>query len=177
MFPDLGISTADVESSWAGLRPLIAEEGKNSPSEVSRKDEIFVSDSGLITIAGGKLTGYRKMAEQIIDVVAEQFKEEIGVLYSASSTKKLPVSGGEVGGSKGFNEFKALKLKEAIKLGMDEANANKLIQTYGANSDTVFNYYEQYQTEAAKYEINPIIFAELLYAIENEAAYKPSDFL
>ncbi|WP_405102913.1 glycerol-3-phosphate dehydrogenase/oxidase [Oceanobacillus sp. FSL H7-0719] len=176
MFPDLGISTADVESSWAGLRPLIAEEGKNSPSEVSRKDEIFVSDSGLITIAGGKLTGYRKMAEQIIDVVAEQFKEEIGVLYSASSTKKLPVSGGEVGGSKGFNEFKALKLKEAIKLGMDEANANKLIQTYGANSDTVFNYYEQYQTEAAKYEINPIIFAELLYAIENEAAYKPSDF-
>lgn len=62
MFPELKLDASDVESSWAGLRPLIYEEGK-SPSEVSRRDEIFRSPSGLITIAGGKLTGYRKMAE------------------------------------------------------------------------------------------------------------------
>lgn len=63
MFPTLNITSSDIQSSWAGLRPLIHEDGK-SPSELSRKDEIMVSDSGLISIAGGKLTGYRLMAEK-----------------------------------------------------------------------------------------------------------------
>ncbi|MGB3774593.1 MAG: glycerol kinase GlpK, partial [Leeuwenhoekiella sp.] len=60
-FPDINLSIADIDSNWAGLRPLIHEEEKD-PSELSRKDETFVSKSGLISIAGGKLTGYRKMA-------------------------------------------------------------------------------------------------------------------
>jgi glycerol-3-phosphate dehydrogenase len=57
-FPSVHLKTDDIESSWAGLRPLIHEEGK-SASQLSRKDEIFESDTGLISIAGGKLTGYR----------------------------------------------------------------------------------------------------------------------
>lgn len=60
MFPDINLELDDIVSSWAGLRPLIHEEGK-SASELSRKDEIFISDTGLVSIAGGKLTGYRKM--------------------------------------------------------------------------------------------------------------------
>ena len=59
MFPEVKVTDADIESSWSGVRPLILEEGKD-PSEISRKDEIWVSDSGLITIAGGKLTGTAK---------------------------------------------------------------------------------------------------------------------
>jgi glycerol-3-phosphate dehydrogenase len=51
MFPSLQLTAADMESSWAGIRPLIHEEGK-APSEISRHDEIFHSPSGLITIAG-----------------------------------------------------------------------------------------------------------------------------
>ncbi|MFP3326101.1 glycerol-3-phosphate dehydrogenase, partial [Planococcus sp. SIMBA_160] len=70
MFPDLNITEKDVESNWAGLRPLIHEEGKD-PSEISRKDEVWTSSSGLITIAGGKLTGYRKMAEHIVNLVRD----------------------------------------------------------------------------------------------------------
>ena len=68
IFPDVKITKDDVESSWAGVRPLIYEQGKD-PSEISRKDEIWEADSGLITIAGGKLTGYRKMAENVLDLV------------------------------------------------------------------------------------------------------------
>src|SRR5699024_10507356 len=98
MFPSMEMKASDVESSWAGLRPLIAEDGKN-PDEISRKDEIFVSDSGLISMAGGKLTGYRKMAEQAVDTVTKQLKEDEGILYSKSETRELPISGGEVGGS------------------------------------------------------------------------------
>ena len=56
----------DCLTSWAGLRPLIFESGK-STKEISRKDEVWLSESGLITIAGGKLTGYRKMAEDAVN--------------------------------------------------------------------------------------------------------------
>ena len=55
-FPNAKLDLSDVESAWAGIRPLIMEEGKK-PSEISRRDEVLVSAHGLITIAGGKLTG------------------------------------------------------------------------------------------------------------------------
>lgn len=75
MFPTVKVTESDIESSWAGVRPLILEDGKD-PSEISRKDEIWESESGLITIAGGKLTGYRKMAETIVNLVAKKFEQE-----------------------------------------------------------------------------------------------------
>ncbi len=65
-FPELGLSPDHVVGAWAGVRPLVHEEGR-SPSEISRKDEVAVSASGLITIAGGKLTTYRRMAERVVD--------------------------------------------------------------------------------------------------------------
>ena len=71
MFPKIELELKDIISSWAGLRPLIHEEGK-SASELSRKDEIFTSDTGLISIAGGKLTGYRKMAERVVNRIAKK---------------------------------------------------------------------------------------------------------
>ncbi len=74
-FPGNRLTEEDIESGWAGLRPLVNKPGKG-PSEISRKDEMFVSSSGLITIAGGKLTGYRKMAERVVDVVARKMREE-----------------------------------------------------------------------------------------------------
>jgi glycerol-3-phosphate dehydrogenase len=59
---------ADVRSVFAGLRPLVAAEGAGDTSEISREHAIRISDSGLLTIAGGKWTTYRKMAEDAVDV-------------------------------------------------------------------------------------------------------------
>ncbi|MFD1848993.1 glycerol-3-phosphate dehydrogenase/oxidase [Oceanobacillus bengalensis] len=176
MFPEVNIKAEHVESSWAGLRPLIAEEGANSPSEISRKDEIFISKSGLISMAGGKLTGYRKMAEQAVDTVVNKLKEEAGILYSKSDTKNLPISGGEVGGSEGFENFKQTKVKEGVALGLQEAEAMELIQKYGANVDKVFEIYQSTKHKAKEENIDPIVFARLHYAIEFELTYKPVDF-
>ena len=100
------ITEKDIESSWAGVRPLIYEEGK-SASEISRKDEIWTSESGLITIAGGKLTGYRKMAEMVVDYVTNLLRHSA---YPKSTTKHMPISGGHVDGSHGFPAFVAKKL-------------------------------------------------------------------
>ncbi|WBX78679.1 FAD-dependent oxidoreductase [Virgibacillus salarius] len=176
MFPSLNITADHVESSWAGLRPLIAEEGTENPSEISRKDEIFVSDSGLISMAGGKLTGYRKMAEQAVNTVTKQLQEEEGIMYSKSDTVHLPIAGGEVGGSKGFKKYLERKTVEAVAEGLDEATAIYLIKKYGANFDVIFELYQTKQEEAKQAEIDPVVFAQLLYAMEYEAAYKPVDF-
>lgn len=175
MFPSLDITKDKIDSSWAGLRPLISEEGKD-PSEISRKDEIFISDSGLYSMAGGKLTGYRKMAEEVVDQITSKMKDEDGIIFSKVSTKHVPISGGDVGGSKGFVAFKQTKQKTGEALGMNPEQVADLIQLYGSNVDTVFAIYEKVKDKADKENIDSVVLAMLEYGLQYEAAYKPSDF-
>lgn len=174
MFPDVKVTRKDVESSWAGVRPLILEEGKD-PSEISRKDEIWESDSGLITIAGGKLTGYRKMAETIVDLLATKFKEE-GRDLKECQTVYLPISGGDVGGSKNFMNHVESAAKQGIKLGLSKEEAVHLASFYGSNVFTVFDLIDQKKEEAEKYDLPLALFGKLLYALEYEMAATPVDF-
>ncbi|BAV95162.1 glycerol-3-phosphate dehydrogenase/oxidase [Ichthyobacterium seriolicida] len=80
----------DILSCFAGQRPLIIPENdKSNTKDISRCHKIFVSESDLITITGGKWTTYRKMAQDVIDKVIE-----IGKLENRSSlTKNMPVHG------------------------------------------------------------------------------------
>jgi glycerol-3-phosphate dehydrogenase len=175
MFPSLKITVKDVESSWTGLRPLIHEDGKD-PSEISRKDEIWTSDSGLITIAGGKLTGYRKMAEIVVDLLVKKFKEEDGRTFSDCITKTLPISGGNVGGSKQFPAFVEEKVKMGIKIGLSREEAEKLVKRYGSNVDEVFKYSKFYLENSSEIELPLYVFLQLNYSIKEEMATKPIDF-
>jgi glycerol-3-phosphate dehydrogenase len=175
MFPEVKIKAEDVESSWSGLRPLIHEEGKD-PSEISRKDEIFVSESGFISIAGGKLTGYRKMAESIVDLVAKNLHELEGANYPGTPTMHLPISGGDVGGSKGFARFKQEKVKEGINLGLTEDEATLVTQRYGSNVDKLFSLYEEEKVKTKEDNQLALVFAMVRYSVEYELAYKPVDF-
>jgi glycerol-3-phosphate dehydrogenase len=170
MFPSLGLTAEDIESSWAGVRPLIYEEGK-SASEISRKDEIFHSPSGLITIAGGKLTGYRKMAEKVVDLVVE----EMGISITCT-TDKIPLSGGNVGGSEGFKRFSKRKIKEGIALGLTSEEAERLVQRYGGNVDQLFDIIRSGYEVAEKWELSLEAYAALVYALNEEMAATPADF-
>ncbi|KOO47097.1 glycerol-3-phosphate dehydrogenase/oxidase [Priestia koreensis] len=175
IFPDAKITEADVESSWAGVRPLIHEEGKD-PSEISRKDEIWTSDSGLITIAGGKLTGYRKMAEIVVDLVAKRLGEEIGKTFPAAQTKHMSISGGDVGGSKNFPSFVNAKTKEGMQLGLSQSAAEKLVRRYGSNIDTVFGYIRTQGEELTRSQLPIEVFLQIFYGMEEEMVTKPIDF-
>ncbi|WP_425514320.1 glycerol-3-phosphate dehydrogenase/oxidase [Lentibacillus saliphilus] len=175
MFPSLKLTEAHVASSWSGLRPLIAEIGKK-PGDISRKDEVFISDTGLISIAGGKLTGYRKMAEDVVDQVVDQLKKEDNILYSESQTIHLPISGGDVGGSQKFEAFMKQKVAVGSDLGIDHPDATRLVQMYGSNVDVVYDIYQSKKNDAAIADLPPLVFAQLVYAIEFEMAYKPADF-
>lgn len=176
MFPEVNISEQDVESSWAGVRPLIHEVGKD-PSEISRKDEIWVSESGLITIAGGKLTGYRKMAEMVLDRVAAQFEEEHGIKYDSSQTKHLPISGGDMGGSANLDSFIKTEAAQGVQLGLDQQTAEKLVQMYGTNVGKLYKIIENKGKEANKFNLPTEVYAMLVYSVEQEAAATPVDFL
>ncbi|MBY6087057.1 glycerol-3-phosphate dehydrogenase/oxidase [Priestia flexa] len=173
MFPTVNITVDDVESSWAGVRPLIHEEGKD-PSEISRKDEVWTSHSGLITIAGGKLTGYRKMAELVVNTVAEQLKAE-GATFKPSQTKHLPISGGDVGGSKNFPKFVEEKVKVGVELGLSPEAATKLVKRYGSNIDVLYRYMTDYKDKMKASNLPTSVFLQVQYGIEEEMVTKPID--
>ncbi|TVY11857.1 glycerol-3-phosphate dehydrogenase/oxidase [Paenibacillus cremeus] len=175
MFPTLKLTAADVESSWAGLRPLIHEDGK-SPSELSRKDEIFLAKSGLMTIAGGKLTGYRKMAERIVDLVAAQLKQETGREYPGCTTDQIKLSGGDVGGSRGYEAFVSAQTEEGVKRGLSRQQSSVLARRYGSNAARIFSRVDSKRAEAERSGLPVEVFAALDYAIEEEMAATPVDF-
>ncbi|WP_281883429.1 glycerol-3-phosphate dehydrogenase/oxidase [Paenibacillus sp. YYML68] len=175
MFPSLNIGPDDIESSWAGLRPLIFEEGK-SASEISRRDEIWESKSGLITIAGGKLTGYRRMAEMVVDRLTELFQQAGMQPFKPCVTRTMPISGGNVGGPDRFSSFIHSKTTEGVKLGMSREQAETLVRRYGSNVDRLFTLAAAYGKDAESYGLPVDVMAMLVYAMEEELTVKPIDF-
>ncbi|MCC2685304.1 MAG: glycerol-3-phosphate dehydrogenase/oxidase [Paenibacillaceae bacterium] len=174
-FPEVKLTTADVESCWAGLRPLIYEEGKG-PSEISRKDEIFVSDSGLITIAGGKLTGFRKMAEKVVDLTVKLLSEQNGSRYLPCATATDVLSGGNCDGFDHFDQFKKVLSMGGVKIGIEERTATLLASRYGSNVNDLFQLYEGALAQAGSPE-EAALMAEVTYGIEREMAVCAVDFL
>ncbi len=175
IFPELQLTQSDIVSSWAGIRPLIHEADKGE-SEISRKDEIWESQSGLVTIAGGKLTGYRKMAEKIVNLIAVKLQQEYGKTFSSCQTKRMPISGGHVGGSQSFQAFINNKINIGIAMGLHKEQAYSLVHKYGSNIDKIYELITNNKEEAEAYGLPVDIYAQVLYAITDEFAYTPVDF-
>ena len=173
MFPKINLEMDDIVSSWAGLRPLIHEEGKSS-SELSRKDEIFTSDTGLISIAGGKLTGYRKMAERAVDRIAKSMEEEHQAKLKECHTEKIPLAG-----NVDFKKFKHVKkyiteIHERIKVdGFTRHDAWFLVTNYGKQTELILDTYTTLK-DTDIYE--RMAKAELRFGIDYEMVQNPMDF-
>lgn len=125
------ITLTDVVGAWAGLRPLIHEEGKK-PSDISRKDEIMTSPFGLLSIAGGKLTAYRKMAERIVTLVATQLGGASKFEAKGKSETELLV-GGATG--EDLEAFSA-RLKQRWPLVAPEI-VDRLVALYGSDGERI----------------------------------------
>lgn len=170
MFPTVNLTIDDIESSWTGLRPLIHEEGK-SASEISRKDEIFFSETGLISIAGGKLTGYRKMAERIVDIVGKDLGNT-----QPCTTARIKLSGGDVGGSDQFEHYVRNMVAEGEKLGLSKEDASRLVHLYGSNVTKVYEIMRNHKKDADLHRLPITVFAQIKYGIEEEMVSTPIDF-
>lgn len=133
-FPSIHLVESDIVSNWAGLRPLIHEDGK-SPSELSRKDEIFESPTGLISIAGGKLTGYRKMAERIVDLVGKRLDKD----FKDCQTEDIPLTTNSLQNSEEVQNY-IFNLEKTVKnTGLDAYHAWYLTTTYGKQAEAILN--------------------------------------
>jgi glycerol-3-phosphate dehydrogenase len=175
MFPDLHLAEDDIESSWAGLRPLIHEPGKG-PSELSRKDEIFTAPSGLLSIAGGKLTGYRKMAERITDMVMARLTGQTGLPYRDGHTESIPLCGGDFDGYEAVGAYVERLTGEGRQVDLGAERARYLVHTYGTEAGSILE--RAYGLHRA--ETDPqrrLLRAELEHAIDHEGVCTLSDFL
>ena len=130
------IAREDVISTWAGLRPLIAPEpevGEISESQVSREHQILIGEDGLITIAGGKLTTYRKMAKECVDIAVNLLKL-MGKLpedIHSGQTFKFPLPGAVGWPEDDDHDKVAADLVAACDCGLPAEVSRHLVDTYG----------------------------------------------
>ena len=171
-FPDAHLTTQDVISSWAGLRPLLREATHADPSQVSREHRVVESAQGLITIAGGKLTTYRVMARDVVDRVAKRLHAIDGrPTAPAPPTDTEPLPGGEPA------EL-AVLIEAARARGVTDAVAEHLVANYGSESAAVLNLVERDRSlGAAIVRGKPQLWAEVTYAVEREMALRVQDVL
>ncbi len=168
IFPNVKLTPDDVISSWAGLRPLIHEEGK-SASEISRKDEIFVSDTQLISIAGGKLTGYRKMAERVVDTALKL----IDVKGKKCITHKVVLKGGEFDNHQAVVTYKQQVADQLKQYQLGTFHANYLVGNYGKQTDQILESFFKSPSENAELGL---LMAELEFCLSEEMVVQPTDF-
>ena len=140
----------DIRSVFAGLRPLVKSTGKKT-AELSRDHLITVSDSGLITITGGKWTTYRRMAEDVIDIAIEKS----GLQKRECVTKNLKIHG-----AKETSDFNA----PFYFFGTDEEKIKSLIEK------------DKSLAELINSKLN-YIKAEIIFAVQNEMCMTVEDAL
>lgn len=223
-YPSADITIGDIESSWAGLRPLIMSNGgsdynggnskpikdasfdkviatieryqkgeadrqtvedvlKNietgnseseaNPSAISRGSALDIDKDGLITVAGGKLTDYRKMAIGAMKAVIEILQKDFNLSYELIDSAKYPVSGGELNPQEVDEETEKLA-QMGVEKGLSESEGLYLAHLYGSNAPKVFALIDEVKQVEGLTLANTI---SLCYALNEEMTLTPSDFL
>lgn len=150
----------DVTGAWAGLRPLIADPTKKDPSELSRRDELLVGPLGVISVAGGKLTGYRGMARRVLDSVCERLGRD-----APDPPDEQPLPGGDFDG-----DLAALAGRLTAAHEIDERTAARLARLFGAEAEQVLAL-----GQAPIFAGSSCIEGEVRWAVEQEAAVNLED--
>ncbi len=171
-FPEAHLTIDHIESGWSGLRPLILEEDATDASSISRTHDVFVSEAGLVTIAGGKLTDYRLMAQDTFDQILVEFEEKTGSKHEKVETRDIPLSGGELPAGMEFNVFVDEMMDKGIEIGLTEEQARKLVKWYGSNIETVFDM----KGRVDGIDLPLDVALSLFYALTYEMVISPIDF-
>lgn len=173
-FPAARLSTEDVISTFAGLRPLIAGDGQ-STKELSRKEEIFEDRSGMVTITGGKLTTWRRMAERVVGLVVRRLESTDGVRRPPAHrghTESIRLAAG------GVDCAREAASCAAAEFGVELVTAEHLMNAYGGNYRLILELTREAEDwKNALLEGLPHIEAEAVYAARYEMAITVGDFL
>jgi len=164
---NLQVEKSDIKAIWSGLRPLVSDPAATDTAKLARDHVITDSPSGLLTIAGGKWTSYRKMAHDAVDHALKQF--QFHPPKPTCQTEQLSVLG-----SANYDEQHNLKLCQ--EYGFADDIAAYLNRTYGDQAEKIVRLAEQGYA-ARLIDHHPVLEAEIVYAARYELAERVIDVL
>ncbi|KAF1806464.1 FAD dependent oxidoreductase-domain-containing protein [Mucor lusitanicus] len=169
---DVKVRREDVLAAWSGIRPLVRDPHAKNTESLVRNHMINVSENKLLTIAGGKWTTYRAMAEETVDRAIQEYDLKP---KSKCNTEHLPMIG-----SKGFTNTMFIGLVQ--DRGMDTEVAQALVGSYGTRAWQVAAIEDPTEMSWPKYGKRispnyPYIEAEVRYAVREEYACTAVDVL
>ncbi len=157
------LTSADVVGSFAGLRPLLHADGRTA--DLSRRHAVLTSSTGVVTVVGGKLTTYRRMAQDAVDAAVARS----GLAAGPCTTARLPLTG-------------AASRPELARLTATSPSP-RLVRRYGADAGLVLADARKVtglgdaDLLAAVAEGVPITLAELVFGVTHEGAHDVADLL
>jgi glycerol-3-phosphate dehydrogenase len=162
------LTEADIISTYAGYRPLVRARDGAKSAALARTHAVLSSPNGLVTIVGGKLTTYRRMAQDTVDTL-----ELHGLNVRASVTDHLPLAGAD-----GYGHWKHALPDAAARRGLDAEVAAHLLQSYGSDAPLLLEMIDNDVLLAARMTPDvPVIFAEAQFAARYEMAMMVEDVL
>uniref|UniRef100_A0A671NBD0 Glycerol-3-phosphate dehydrogenase, mitochondrial n=1 Tax=Sinocyclocheilus anshuiensis TaxID=1608454 RepID=A0A671NBD0_9TELE len=161
--PDVEVRRGDVLAAWSGIRPLVTDPNSKDTQSICRNHIVNISDSGLITIAGGKWTTYRSMAEETLDTAIKAHNLSAG----PSRTVGLMLDGGK-------DWTPTLYIRLVQDYGLENEVAQHLAATYGGRA---FEVAKMAQVTGKRWPIVgkrlvsefPYIESEVQYAVKEYA--------
>jgi len=165
---DLQIERSDIKATWSGLRPLVANPTADDTAGLARDHILQTSPSGLVTLAGGKWTTYRKMAQDTIDYVINHFA--LKPIAKECQTTHLSLVG-----STDFDLLGGTGLAERFAL--DEETATYLNRCYGDQADQLLELGSSTDSLRPLVAGHPCLEAEVIYSVRFELAQRVIDIL
>jgi glycerol-3-phosphate dehydrogenase len=164
------LSKGDVVGQFVGVRPLIGAR-PGAPSDLSREFQVTTGPTGLLTVAGGKYTTYRHMAEVITDAVVRRLGRRL-----RCRTRDLRLDGAPDAPWHWFEPSMTADL--CRRCAVSHEGAGHLVRRYGRRAEDVAEYIKR-QPELARpvVEGEPDLVAEFAYQRDFEMAVRPADFL
>ena len=148
--PEASLSPGRIVSVWSGIRPLVGDGSGRASKELSRKDEVWTSPSGLLSVGGGKLSAYRAMAERIVDTVIENH----GFTAKPCTTADVPLPGG------------GAEVLASDLAGVGDVQAERLARLYGAEAPSLLGGTGP----------DELVKAEAQHAVQKEGALRLEDY-
>lgn len=162
------LTEADIISTYAGYRPLVKARGGAKSAALARTHAVLTAPNGLVTIVGGKLTTYRRMAQETVATL-----ELRGLNIRASVTDHLPLAGAD-----GYGHWRRALPEAAARRGLDAETAAHLLQSYGSDAPLLLEMIDRDALLAARMAPDlPVIFAEAVFAARYEMAMTVDDVL
>jgi glycerol-3-phosphate dehydrogenase len=166
--PGIKLGNDDAAASFAGLRALIADSGK-APSSVPREEVILESKSGLISVAGGKLTTHREIAERVVDRVCRKLGRSGG---------RCPTLDAPLPGARPLDDAERRPGDDAALASLDPSVRDLIIARHGTRATLPARIAAEHPELAAPLAPNcPAIGAEVIHAARAEMVNSIDDFL